>query len=176
MQMEIIARHFTLGDEQRELIEAALEKLERFSPRPVESVKIVVTHDSGVFESDGVLFLKNREFRAKGEGREPELAVNDMVENLRTQLNKFKGKITAHRKAGSGGLGRAMVDEGDVVLPPEVEPPHTFVLKDMSVEDAREAFQAGEAPFLVFRNAENGRVAVIYGKADGALGHMEAGQ
>ena len=32
MQMEINSRHFTLGDEQRETIEAALEKLERFSP------------------------------------------------------------------------------------------------------------------------------------------------
>lgn len=175
MQIEIIDRHFTLGDEQRELIESALEKLERFSPRPLETVKVVINHDAGVFDADGVLFLKSREFRAKGEGREPELAVNDMVENLRTQLTKFKGKMTARQKSESGGLGRAMVMDGEIP-PAPVENPHTFILKDMSVGDAQEAFQAADLPFLVFRNAANGRVAVIYSSADGTLGHMEAGQ
>ncbi|PJA76168.1 hypothetical protein CO151_03460 [bacterium CG_4_9_14_3_um_filter_65_15] len=175
MQMEIIDRHFTLGEDQRELIEAALEKLERFSPRPLETVKVVINHDAGLFDADGVLFLKSREFRAKGEGREPELAVGEMVENLRTQLIKFKGKMTARQKSESGGLGRAMV-EGGGALPAPAENPHTFILKDMSVEDAREAFQTANQPFLVFRNAKNGRVAVIYSSDDGSLGHMEAGQ
>lgn len=176
MQMEIIDRHFTLGDEQREMIEAALQKLEKFSPRPVQSVRVTVTRDAGVFEAEGLLFLKNREFRAGGEAREPELAVADMVENLRTQLTKFKGKISARQKSAEAALGRVMVEEGGLPGEEHEERPHTFVLRDMSLEEAREAFQAADAPFLVFRNASNGRVAVIYRGADGSLAHMEAGQ
>ncbi len=176
MQLEIIDRHFNLGDEQRELIEGQLEKLERFSPRPVQSVKIVVDHDAGLFDADGVLLLKNHEFRARGQGREPELAVSEMVENLRTQLTKFKGKMTARQKGGAGGLGRAL--PGDGGMPPEAEEegPATFQLKDMSVEEAKDAFQDSELPFLVFRNVVGGKVAVVYRQADGRLAHMEAGQ
>ncbi len=176
MQMEIIDRHFNLGDEQRELIEGSLEKLERFSPRPVQSVKVVVTHDAGIFEADSVLFMKNHEFRAKGQGREPELAVGEMVDNLRTQLTKFKGKMTARQKSGPGGLGRAMTAEAEMPPLDQDESPTTFQLKDMSVEEAKDAFQSAGQPFLVFRNIANGKVAVIYGKPDGGLGHMEAGR
>jgi len=174
MQMEIIARHFTLGEEQREVVEAALEKLERFSPRPVQSVKVTVTHDAGSFEADGVLLLRNRDFRAGATGREPEIAVNEMVENLRVQLTKFKGKLSSRQKSGTEGLGKAMGEAGP---PPEGDDsPRTFEMRTMTVDEARDAYRAGSDPFLVFLNADNGKVAVVYGEGDGDVGHMEAGQ
>ncbi len=176
MQMEITDRHFTLGEEQREMIENTLAKLEKFSPRPVQSVRIVVTHESGVFDTEGVLFLKNHEFRASGQGREPELSVNELVDNLHAQLAKFKGKMTARQKGESGGLGKAFAGAGDLGLSADEGPSHTLILKDMSVDDARETFQAAEQPFLVFRNVQNGSVAVIYRQDDGKLAHMEAAQ
>ena len=52
MQLEIKARHFTMGDEQRELIEAAVEKLVKFCPRPVQSMKMTITHEAGRFQAD----------------------------------------------------------------------------------------------------------------------------
>ena len=82
MQMEIKTRHFTLGDDQRATVEAALEKLEKFIPRPVQSFKINIDHDAGHFVAGGVLQLKNHEFRASGEAREPEYAVDEMFESL----------------------------------------------------------------------------------------------
>ncbi len=173
MQMEIIDRHFTLGDEQRELIEGTLAKLERFSPRPVQSIRVVVDHDSGVFDAEGVLLLKNNEFRASGQGREPELSVNEMVDNLKTQLTKFKGKMTAKHKGESGGLGKALGDGGSLDDLAEAESSSAFTLKDMSVDDAKEAFLVGDQPFLVFRNVVSNGVAVIYREADGNLTHME---
>ncbi len=69
MEMEIKTRHFTLKDDQREIVEAALEKLEKFIPRPIQSFKINIDHEAGRFTADGVLHLKNHEFRATGEAR-----------------------------------------------------------------------------------------------------------
>ena len=57
MQLEINARHFTMGDEQREVIEAAVEKLVKFAPRPVESMKMTITHEAGRFFADSVLHI-----------------------------------------------------------------------------------------------------------------------
>ncbi|MBU2500957.1 MAG: HPF/RaiA family ribosome-associated protein [bacterium] len=172
MQMEIIARHFTLGEEQREEIESSLEKLERFSPRPVQNIKITLVHEAGMFSADAALFLKNNEFRAKAEGAEPEFAVNDLVENLRVQLSKFKGKISGKQKGEEGGLGRAMLADGP--LGSGDSRPEGFVLRDMDVESAKEAFLAGSLPFLVFRNIETSGVGVIYRNEDGGIAHMEA--
>ena len=173
MQLEINARHFTMGDDQRELIEAAVEKLVKFSPRPAQSLKMTITHEAGHFSADSVLHLKSTEFRAKGDGMEPEFAVNEMMENLRKQLVKFKGKISGKQKGEEGGLGRAMV-AGSVQ--PELDEMATegFVLLNIDVTSARDKFEAGDLPFLVFRNVGNDRLGVIYRRANGELGHMES--
>ena len=173
MQLEINARHFTMGDEQKETIEAAVEKIMRFSPRPVQSLKMTITHEAGRFFADSVLHLKSHDFRAKAEGMEPEYAVNEMLENLRAQLAKFKGKISGKQKGEGGGLGQALL--GDLPLPDISEgTPEGFVLLDMDVSDAREKFEDGDLPFLVFRNVDNDRLGVIYRRANGELGHMES--
>ena len=173
MQIEITTRHFTLGDDQTETIEAELSKLEKFSPRPVQSLKLTVTHESGRFTADSVLYFKTQEFRAKGEGREPEFAVVEMTESLRKQLAKWKGKISGKQKGEEGGLGKALLD-GSGLADEEQGIPEGFVLRDLDVEDAKSAFQTDDNPFLVFRNLANSRVGVIYRRDNGELGHMES--
>lgn len=172
MQMEIKTRHFTLGDEQRAIIEASLEKLEKFVPRPLQSFKINIDHDAGHFVADAVMHLKNHEFRATGEGREPEYAVDQLGESLRKQLTKFKDRLNDRQKGEEGGLGRVMAD--GVAAPAEGGQVEGLQLPDLDVEAAKARFSGGTLPFFVFRNAENQRLGVIYRRADGALGHMEA--
>ena len=172
MQIEINTRHFNLGEEQVETIEATFEKLEKFSPRPVQELKMTINHESGRFYADAVLHLKSHEFRAKGEGVEPEYAVNELEESFRKQLTKYKGKISGKQKGEDGGLGRAMLEDGELLAGDAA--PEGFVLNEIDVAGAKISFEQTEKPFLVFRNIENSRVGVIYRRADGALGHMES--
>jgi len=172
MEKEIITRHFNLGEDQTVMVEEAIDKLEKFSPRPVQSLKLTIIHEAGQFFADGVMHLKNNEFRAKGEGREPEICVVEFTENLRKQLAKFKGKISGRQKGEDGGLGKAMI-EGDL-YPDNDDSVVGFTLRDMDVASAKEAFSADNKPFLVFRNVENSRVGVIYAMDSGDLGYMES--
>lgn len=174
MQMEIKSRHFTLGDDQRERIEAALEKLEKFVPRPVQSFKVHLEREAGRFVAEGVLHLKNHEFRAEGEGQEPEYAADAVFESLRKQLTKFKERMVDRQKGEDGGLGRAMIDDGAVFGGESEGEVEGLLLPDLDVDQAKVRFAAGTLPFFVFRNTETLRLAVIYRRVDGALGHMEA--
>ena len=88
MNVEIQTRHFQLDDEAREKIEAQFAKIERFSPRPVNEVKLLINHENNVFACDGVLYLKNQEFRAENSGAEPVLATQGVAENLQRKLEK----------------------------------------------------------------------------------------
>ncbi len=174
MQMEIKSRHFTLGDDQRARIEAALEKLEKFVPRPVQSFKVNIEREAGRFVAEGVLHLKNHEFRAEGEGQEPEYAADAVFESLRKQLTKFKERMVDRQKGDEGGLGRALVDGGAVFGGEAEGEVEGLLLPDLDVDQAKARFAAGTLPFFVFRNTETLRLGVIYRRADGALGHMEA--
>ncbi|MBE0566653.1 MAG: HPF/RaiA family ribosome-associated protein [Krumholzibacteria bacterium] len=179
MQTEITTRHFTLGDDQREKIEETLAKLERFSPRPVLSCRLTITHEAGRFAADAVLRLKNNDFRAEAAAVEPEYAADEIVESLRKQLTKFKGRISGKQKGEEGGLGRAMVDDGGVFAATDAAAPDEggaegFVLRAMDLAGAQAAFATADLPFLIFRDVETSRLGVIYRRGDGELGHMEA--
>ncbi len=173
MQLEIVSRHFTLGEEQKAEIEANLLKLEKFSPRPVEELKVTIIRESGRFDADAVMYLKSNEFRAKGAGLEPEYAMNELIESLRKQLIKFKGKVSGKQKGKDGGLSEVMMGEEAALLASEV-PVEGFVMKDMDVASAMENFNNEGGPFLVFRNVDNAKVGVIYHRSNGDLGHMES--
>ncbi len=173
MQVEIVSRHFTLGEEQKAEIEANLVKLEKFSPRPVQDLKVTITRESGRFDADGVLYLKANEFRAKGAGMEPEYAMNELIESMRKQLSKFKGKVSGKQKGKDGGLSEVMMSEAAATLADDV-PIEGFIMKDMDVSSAMDVFKADGGPFLVFRNVANAKVGVIYRRANGELGHMES--
>jgi ribosomal subunit interface protein len=173
MNLELKTRHFQLDDEAREKIEAQIEKLDRFSPRPLQDCKLTLTFEKNLFECDAVVFVSHHEFRAKHVGAEPELAAIGAAESLQKQLEKFKGKLTARQRAEPGGLGRALTgaeaagligDEGDA----------GFDLHNLTAAAARDLLAGSDEPFLVFRNTETSRIAVIYRLEDGGVRLMEA--
>lgn len=171
MNLEIKTRHFQIGDDHRERIEAQFEKVVRFSPRPVSSIRLQIVHENNMFTCDGLLILKNQEFRAENTGSEPELATQGVAEILLRQLEKFKGKISSKQRGEVGGLGRILPDEEPTVH----FAAESFEMRDMDALTARDAFTDSNAPFLVFRNVDTGRIGVVYRRGDGELGLMESG-
>ena len=174
MELEIITRHFTLGDDQREDVTEAFEKLERFSPRPIQSLRLTLTDESGFINGDAVLRLKHADFRAEAGGStEPSVVAAEITEILRKQLTKYKGKTSGRQKGEEGGLGRAMIDDGGVFGAGEAAA-EGFVLKDMAVETAMTAFADTDLPFFIFRNVANSRLGVIYRDGEGELALLES--
>ncbi len=176
MQIEIHGRHFNLSDEQKEKITNDLQKLARYSPRPPISARLNLVNEKGRFTADLAFFLKNSDFRTKVEGSEPELATDQAIENIRTQLQRFKGKMASRQKGEEGGLGRAMVTESADFLEASGKDilSEGFQLRDMTVEDAMDVFSRSDRPFFVFRNSDTTRLSVIYRNREGHLGLMEA--
>jgi putative sigma-54 modulation protein len=176
MQVEIKSRHFNLGEKQKEKIINDLEKLERYSPRPPVSARMTIVNEKSRFTADLSFFLKNSDFRTKVEGSDPELAADEAIDNIRTQLQRFKGKMVSRKKGEEGGLGRAMVREvADLLEPPGTDvPSEGFILKDMSVNNAMDVFQSSSRPFLVFRNSDTAKICVVYKRDNGQLGLLES--
>ena len=171
MQVDIFTRHFTLADAQKERLTERLEKLERFSPRPPMSARLNLTREGGEFEVDLVFRLRSADFRASSRGPDPENAAEEAVESIRSQLQKFKGRVSNRAKAEEGGLGRAMLVGGPVAeeAPPVAE---GFRLEDRNLAEAMDELRRSTRPFHVFRNRETGRLAVVYRLEDGGVGLM----
>ena len=176
MNIEIQTRHFNMSDEQRELIDERLARLDRFSPRQPISVRLKVTREGSGFIADLVYALKNSDFRSRHDATEPEFAAEGAVESIIKQLQRHKGKISARQKGESGGLGKAALMDGSGLLETSgsVLEAEGFRLRDLDVQQAMEAFRTSDHPFFVFRNIETSRVNVVYQRDDGELGMLES--
>jgi ribosome-associated translation inhibitor RaiA len=173
MNLDIKTRHFQLDDEARDKIVAHFEKLDRFSPRPLQDSKLTLTFEKNIFECDAVVHISHHEFRAKHEGAEPELAAIGAAEILQKQLEKFKGKLSARQRAEPGGLGRVLPGDDATGLIGEGGAAG-FDLHDLTPMVAQDMLAGTDEPFLVFRNKETSRIAVVYRHEDGHLRLMEA--
>jgi len=173
MQLEIHSRHFTLDDEMKEKIVEKLENLKRYSPTDPMGARLALTFEGGRFTGDLALSLKQHSCHAKVQHAEPDGAAALAIESVERQLRRFKDKIKDHRgRAEPGGLGAAMSGGELLDNPGSAYRDGSFELRDLTVDQAREAFREADSPFYVFRNLETGAVNVIYRKDDGEFGVM----
>jgi putative sigma-54 modulation protein len=117
-------------------------------------------------------------------------SIQQAIEKIESQAKKHNAKRIgkkrrARRREGTGifnvlareaSAGAEAGDEGpEGEAGPRVVESRRFVIKPLSVEEAVVEIDAGDAEFLVFRNAVNERVNVIYRRPDGNYGLIDPG-
>ncbi len=173
MQLEINSRHFTLGDDMRDKIVEKLENLKRYSPSDPLAARLTLTLEGGRFTGDLSLNLKQYSCHTKVQHVEPDGAAFLAIESVERQVRRHKDRVKDHRGHGEeGGLGEVLADPGLLNNRGSSMSEEGFHLRDLSVDQAREAFAASSSPFYVFRNLEDGEVAVLYRRDDGGFGLM----
>lgn len=176
MQLEINSRHFALGDDMRDKIVEKLENLERYSPTEPVGARMTLTQSGGRFTGDLTYNIKQHSCHAKVEHVEPDGAAYLAIESIERQLRRHKDKLKDHRgRSAERGLGEAMTLLADDPLDNRGSALTNdgFELKDLTLAQAREAFDQSDTPFFVFRNLDTSEVAVLYRREDGDLGVMK---
>ncbi len=176
MDLEINSRHFNLGDDMREKIVEKLENLSRYSPTPPMRARLTLTFAGGRFTGDLTYNIKQHSCHAKVEHVEPDGAAAQAIESVERQLRRHKDKMKDHRgRAAEGGLGEAMGELGGSLLDNSGSTLTTegFELRTLTLAQAKEAYDATESPFFVFRNLDTDEVAVLYRREDGEFGVMK---
>jgi putative sigma-54 modulation protein len=103
------------------------------------------------------------------------------VEKIETQARKKHAKRIGkkrrgNRREGSGTFNVIAREEpSDADAGPRIIESRRFVIKPLSVEEAVVEMDAAEAEFLVFRNASDENVNVIYRRPDGNYGLIDPG-
>lgn len=174
MQLEIHSRHFTLDEDMKDKIVEKLEGLQRYSPTDPLAARMALTFEGGRFVGDLTMNLKQHSCHAKVEHVEPDGAATLAIESVERQLRRLKDRMKDHRgRAEPGGLGAALETGGGLLdNPGSALLGENFELRDLTLDQAREAYRDSDNPFYVFRNLESGVVNVLYRKDDGEFGLM----
>jgi putative sigma-54 modulation protein len=114
-----------------------------------------------------------------GEGDSWPLAIRQAAQKIEQQAKKLKGKWDDRRRKGAArrtprALNAAAADAGgETAAAARIVRARNYAIKPMSVEDAALRLDDGPDTFLVFRNADDDALTILYRRKDGNLGLIE---
>jgi putative sigma-54 modulation protein len=177
MRLELTGRHVTITPNIRKLVDEQLKHVLRMLNDSAVSGQIVLTKEKSRVHCDATIHARGEKFlHGEAMGRDLEAAVAGAVDKIDRQAQRIKGKWTERKR-------RAATPRKMVPLPPPSDDgasnqvriirARRYAVKPMTIDEA--AMEVGNDPnaFLVFRNARNEEVTVLFRRADGNLGLIE---
>jgi ribosomal subunit interface protein len=184
MTIQVTGKNLDVGEALRSYVqERVVQTVEKFMGRvPSGHVRIEKIH--GEFRTDCTVHLwQGMSLEAHGVAPEAYQSADLACERLEKRVRRYKRRLKRH---GSGETPRKQTPaasyviqaseeeyeerhEGNPVIIAEAE----TMLHEMAVSDAVMQMDISDRPFVVFRNAHDGEINVVYRREDGNIGWID---
>ncbi len=190
MRLELTGRHVTITPGIRKLVDRQLTHVLRMLNDHAVSGQIVLTKEKTRIHCDATIHARGEKFlHGEASGKDVEAAVAAAVDKIDRQAQKIKGKWTEGKRRGISAAkaasaaprpergGRAFGeeqprgggDEGEL----RIVRARRYAVKPMTIDEAAMEVGDDQNSFLVFRNAVNDEITVLFRRPDGNLGLIE---
>lgn len=180
MRVDITGRHVTVTPALRQLISKRLATLERVLNDAALSALIIVTKEKYRHKVEMAIHTRgDHTLSGTAEANSWPLAIRQASIKIEQQAKKLKGKWDSRkRQAAKVVRNRKVTPEPAEAAPmaaagPRVIRATRYPVKPMSVEDASLRLDEADDAFLVFRDAEDDSVAILYRRTDGNFGLIQ---
>jgi len=183
MSLRISGKHMDIGDAFRSRIEGRIgEAIDKYFDGGF-SGHVTVEKSGSRFAADCMIRLDSgMALQSGGEAQEPVAAFEIAAERFEKRLRRYKRRLKSHQASGSDSIDVsyqviAPVAEDDEEVPvdyaPAIVAESTVALDRMSVASAVIALDTKDSPVVVFRNANDGQVNIVYRRPDGNIGWID---
>ena len=192
MRLELTGRHVTITPTIRTLVEQRLARITRLLNDSIVSVQVVITREKAQHHVEMTLHARGDHF-LHGDATGPDVPralsaaagkVEHQAQKLKSRWTEGKRKGVSAAKAGAAAprperAGRraasaaASAAGGDGDGKVRIIRSRRTAVKPMSIDDAAREVGTGEGAFVVFRNAANDSVTVLFRRPDGHIGLIE---
>jgi ribosomal subunit interface protein len=186
MSLRISGKHMDIGDAFRIRIEERIgEAIGKYFDGGY-SGHVTVVKSGSRFSADCMLYLDTgAALQTTGEAQDPQLAFDAAADRIETRLRRYKRRLKSHQVANNNTafddvtyrVVSPVPDDDDEDVPQDYAPTivaETSVsLRTMSVASAVVELDLKDSPVLVFRNAGNEQVNIVYRRADGNIGWID---
>lgn len=193
--INITGRNVSVTEAMKNYAWDKLSKLERFHTHIMD---MQITLDIQKIEHSCVIVLKWNHFKVKVQASSTDMyaSIDKAMDRMQTKLRRWKKRIQMHHHKGvpmtdlKVNVLQRPYDELEeyneeieaerrkemeaTLLPPKVIGKDTRVLKELTIQEALMKMDLSEDPFLIFRDESDRSLKVIYRRADGNYGVIEA--
>jgi len=169
----ITGRHVEITPPLHRLVDQALAKLERILNDRAVSATVTLTKEKYRHIAEIILHARgDHTLTGVGQGNTWPLAIRQAQKKVEQQAQKLKSKWTDGRHRSARASGDSRRAPAAPAAPPRVVRGR-YPIKPMSVEDAALRLEGGSETFVVFRDADNDSVTILYRRKDGNLALIE---
>ena len=178
MRLDITGRHIDITPPLRNLITKRVQGLERVLNDAALSALVIVAKEKYRHRVEMVIHARgDHTLSGLGEGNSWPLAIRQAGQKIEQQARRLKGRWD-NRKRQSAKIvrNRKVANEQEGPAPPHgprIVRATRYAVKPMSVEDAAMRLDEVDDAFVVFRNADDDAVNILYRRKDGNIGLIE---
>ena len=173
MEILITGRNIGLDDSLKEYVNKKMSKLQRLYNNILEC-EVILEEEKLRKNVEVILHIKGNRLVAKESSGDIYASIDNASDNIKTQLRRLRDKATDSKRH------RSVLDR--FVMPVfrrkrssgEIIPTDDFASKPMSPEEAKLEVEVLGKNFIVFKNADSGKVNVLYKRNDGNYGLIES--
>lgn len=185
MSLRISGKQMDIGDSFRARIEGAIaDAVDKYFGGGY-SGQVTVEKNGSRFTADCHIHLDSgMTLEATGYAQDPVGAFESAAERIEKRLRRYKRRLKSHNAGVAGEpqimsyrVVEALGDDDEAEMPADFAPAivaeTTISLKSLSVAAAVIELDAKDSPVVVFRNAANDHINIVYRRADGNIGWID---
>ena len=181
MQVSTTFRQMEQSEALKAYAEEKLDRVAKYIDEPV-SVQVFFTVEKKIRHiAEIVISAKGITTKASEETNDMYAAIDAVIDKIERQLKRYKEKIKAHKPSNDGNgrqISRKVFDAESIEASaePVVIKTRTEIAKPMSIEEAVMQMDLLHKDFIVFSDADNNEINVLYRRKDGNFGLIEPHQ
>lgn len=185
MTLRVTGKHMDVGEAFRtRIVERIDQAIRKYFEHGFSGV-VTMTKSGTRFSADCTLHLDSGvTLQSAGEAMEPQAAFDVAAEKIETRLRRYNRRLKSRQNTNANAVYAdiayrvmAPLADEEEELPedyaPTVVAESSVTLRTMTVASAVLELDLIDHPVLVFRNAGNNEVNIVYRRADGNIGWVD---
>ncbi len=175
MKFEYTGRHIEVTPALRSHVEEQFGRINHLFDGNHTKAHVIIEVERGRHRSEIIVNWRNEVLTANSSVSDMYQSLSQTITKIEKQARRLKSKII-DKSHKAKKVSEVVVDTDEVPPAPDtprIRPVRRYAVKPMTAEEAAISLKDEKNQFLVFRNAENQRISVIYRRGDGDYGLIE---
>jgi putative sigma-54 modulation protein len=176
MELVVTGRHVEVTPTIDRLVRKELNKVDRILDSAPKRAHVILSLEKHRKCAEVVLYWRDSVFAGVAENSDLKQSIIAAASKVEKQVLRLKEKFHTRKRQRSAAREAAPIPGGAIEAAPPIPriiPAKRYRVKPMTPEEAADVVAASTDQFLVFRDAETGRVGVLYKRKDGNFGLIE---
>lgn len=172
MKFEYTGRHIDVTPALRTHVEDHFDRIKHLFNGTPTKAHVIIEVERNRHRSEIIVNFLNEVITAETTRKDMYLSLSQTIDKIEKQAQRLKNKIIdkSHRRQKVSTIVPETAEVEPTPQTPRIINVKRYAVKPMTDEEAAMLLDADEKQFLVFRNAENERVSIIYKREDGNYG------